>query len=80
MAMTKVAAASLATFLAVLTLLGAQMRAGHDPALSRPAAVSTVHGTVVTRTSGGTALPVKGSHATHPVTTRTSGGGEVEDD
>jgi hypothetical protein len=75
-----VAATSLASFLAVLTLLAAQLHAGHDPALSgTPVAVVSGHGgkQVVTRTSGGTVTTTSaGKHTTthHPITTRTSGG------
>jgi hypothetical protein len=83
-----VAATSLAAFLATLTLLAAQMRAGRDPALagSRPTVVTSALGSghVVTRTSGGAASVSTtggaGHHATHPVVTRSSGGGEGEDD
>jgi hypothetical protein len=50
---------SLATFLAVLSLMAAQLHAGHDPALGSGAQVAKAK--------------------THPVTTRTSGGGERDD-
>jgi hypothetical protein len=81
-----VAATSLASFLAVLTLLAAQLHAGHDPALSgTPVAVVSGHGgkQIVTRTSGGTGITTSaGKHATshHPITTRTSGGAGGDDD
>jgi hypothetical protein len=76
-----VASASLASFLAVLTLLSAQLHAGHDPALGQAVASSAQHGgsQVVTRTSGGGATAAHGATAKHTghatVTTRTSGGG-----
>jgi hypothetical protein len=79
-----VAATSLASFLAVLTLLGAQLHAGHDPALGgTPVAVVSGHGgkQIVTRTSGGTVTTSSaGKHTTthHPITTRTSGRGDGE--
>lgn len=82
-----VAATSLASFLAVLTLLAAQLHAGHDPALGTgQVAAVTSHGgkRVVTRTSGGpgvtagTAKHTSPSH--HPITTRTSGGDGEDDD
>ena len=82
-----VAGASLAAFLAVLTLLAAQLHAGHDPALgSSVAAVAQQGGKpVVTRTSGGGSATAPkagaGSHVSHhPITTRASGGEGGEDD
>lgn len=77
-----VASASLATFLAVLTLLAAQMQAGRDPALGggRTAVITTASGKqqVVTRTSGGAVVTQTGPGGKaghHAITTRTSGGG-----
>jgi hypothetical protein len=81
-----VAAASLASFLAVLTLLAAQLHAGRDPALGGAhVAMVTGHGgkRVVTRTSGGAVTTTTaGKHTTthHPIVTRTSGGGGGEHD
>jgi hypothetical protein len=71
---------SLATFLVVLTLMAAQLYAGHDPALGRGqvSAAKGGHG-VVTRTSGA-ADPGPASAAPQPVTTRSSGGEEEDDD
>ena len=76
-----VAFSSLATFLAVLSLMAAQLHAGHDPALGSGAQVKqTTDGhRLVTRTSGASAAPSHPSKA-QPVTTRTSGGGERDDD
>lgn len=77
-----VAGASLASFLAVWTLLGAQLQAGHDPALGGAVAAAAQQGDkpLVTRTSGGPApssATGSGTHATHhAIVTRTSGGGE----
>lgn len=68
------AAASLASFLAVLTLLTAQLQAGHDPALGRVAISHAGGKTVVTRSSGGAVVQPGTSH--HPITTRASGGGD----
>jgi hypothetical protein len=76
-----VAGASLASFLAVLTLLGAQLQAGHDPALGQAVAATAQHGgsPVVTRTSGGATAATHGTAGKHvsrsTVITRTSGGG-----
>jgi hypothetical protein len=84
-----VVATAIATFLAVLSLLVAQMHAGRDPVLGGGASVASLtakqHGArVVTRTSGGgpAAQPATtASASSKPVTTRTSGAtGEVEDD
>lgn len=81
-----VAATALASFLAVLTLLAAQLHAGQDPAL-RGTHVAMVAGSggkrIVTRTSGGAVVTksVPSAHAGHhPITTRTSGGGGGEHD
>lgn len=87
--------ATVATFLALFTLLAQQLRTGHDPALlASPAALTapTTHGTttglhLVTTASGGHRL-VAGPGATasgHAVAlptlvTHTSGGGHGEDD
>jgi hypothetical protein len=72
---------SVATFLAVLSLMAAQLHAGHDPALGSGAQVSTQGGhRVVTRTSGASPAPAAKHGNTHPVTTRTSGGGEGDDE
>ena len=84
-----VVATAIATFLAVLSLLFAQLHAGRDPALGSGAPVASLtakqhDSKVVTRTSGGgpAARPTTtGSASWKPVTTRTSGSaGEVEDD
>jgi hypothetical protein len=84
-----VIASSLAVFLAVLTLLAAQLHSGLDPVLGSgkaPAALTAGRhsGTVVTRTSGGAptgqAAP-GGAAVPTPVTTRSSAAtGEAEDD
>lgn len=80
-----VAATSLASFLAVLTLLSAQLHAGHDPALggAHVAQTSASGGKrVVTRASGGSTVTTQapGANAGHrQITTRTSGGGEHDD-
>ena len=82
-----VAAAALAVFLVVLTLLTAQLRAGLDPALG-PSTPALSHGQgtarIVTRTSGGpaTATTHARNHAAggHPITTRASGGGDGGED
>ena len=82
---------SLATFLAVLALLGFQMQSGHDPLLGSAAQVASVraHGSnprVTTRTSGGgsaTSATTSGSHKAGPtpIRTATSGGtGREHDD
>lgn len=79
-----VAGTALATFLVVLTLLAAQLRSGHDPALGSGTPIAALtqgnHGSkVVTRTSGGgvsAAQPASGpTTPAGPLTTRTSGGG-----
>ena len=77
--------ATIATFLIVFALLAVQLQSGHDPALGsggQVLALSRGGHHVVTRTSG--AQPVAaGQHQTgkgHSITTRTSGGGEREDD
>jgi hypothetical protein len=83
-----VIATTIATFLAVLGFLFAQLHAGHDPVLGGGASVASLtakqhSGNVVTRTSGGgsAAQPATTSASSKPVTTRTSGqAGEVEDD
>jgi len=82
-----VAGATLATFLAAMTLLTAQMRAGHDPALgtgTRVALVAKGNGraALTTRTSGAranTAPAAKGKHAAKPLRTSSSGGGRHRD-
>jgi hypothetical protein len=73
---------SIATFLVVLVMLAVQVRAGHDPALGSGAQVATLGSghKVVTRTSGSAASPAAHGKTTHPVTTRTSGGGESDDE
>jgi hypothetical protein len=84
-----VIASSLAVFLAVMTLLAAQLHSGLDPLLGsgKPPAALTAgrhSGAVVTRTSGGapTAQAASGGAAVpKPATTRASGAtGEAEDD
>ena len=82
---------SMATFLAVLALLGFQLQSGHDPALGSGTQVASVraHGsnpTVTTRTSGGGAATTATSTSSHkagatPIRTATSGGtGREHDD
>ena len=74
---------SVATFLAVLSLMAAQLHAGHDPALgsgTQVAASKSGGHKVVTRTSGAAQAPAKAKAKSQPVTTRTSGGGERGED
>jgi hypothetical protein len=84
-----VVATAIATFLAVLGLLFAQLQAGHDPALGGGASVASLTAKqqgakVVTRTSGGgpAAQPATTASASSTsVSTWTSGSAdEVEDD
>ena len=84
-----VVATAIATFLAVLSLLFAQLDAGRDPVLGGGASVASVTAKqqgakVVTRASGGgpAAQPATtASASSKSVTTQTSGpAGEVEDD
>ena len=84
-----VVATAVATFLAVLGLLFAQLHAGRDPVLGPGAPVASLSAKqqgakVVTRTSGGgpAAQPATtASASSKPVITRTSWlAGEVEDD
>jgi hypothetical protein len=83
-----VAASAIATFLVVLTLLAAQLQAGHDPALGNGTPIAALTqgkdgSKVVTRTSGGgsAAQPAAGTtRPAVPVTTRASGGGGESDD